>query len=158
MGGVDMKDQMLGPYLIERKRCAKWYMKLFKRLLNVSILNARILLESSAQKRHDHLAFRLNLVDSILTNHLSHCPSNRRCTVSMSRSTHQQPQRMVPFTHWPVLLEQTSTTAASNRNFRKRCTVCLREGKRSQKTTFCCETCQVPLCIQNCFKSYHMSQ
>lgn len=44
MGGVDLKDQMLEPYLLERKRCAKWYIKLFKRLLNVSIHISRILL------------------------------------------------------------------------------------------------------------------
>ncbi|KAJ8711774.1 hypothetical protein PYW08_008728 [Mythimna loreyi] len=155
MGGVDMKDQMLEPYLIERKRCGKWYMKLFKRLLNVSILNARILVESSTHKRHDHLAFRLSLVDSILTHHLSHCPQSRKFTVSSSRSTHHQPQRIVPSTHWPVLLERTEFTAARNRNFRKRCIVCLREGRKTQFSPYCCETCQVPLCITNCFKSYH---
>lgn len=58
MGGVDMKDQMLEPYLLERKRCAKWYMKLFKRLLNCSILKARILLQSSSDTFQDHLTFR----------------------------------------------------------------------------------------------------
>ncbi|XP_022828680.1 piggyBac transposable element-derived protein 4-like [Spodoptera litura] len=156
MGGVDMKDQMLEPYLIERKRCAKWYMKLFKRLLNVSILNSRILLESSLQKRHNHLVFRLSLVDSILTNHLSHCPQIRKFTVSASRSTHQQPQSIIRSAHWPVLLKQTECAVAANRNFRKRCVVCLK-NKKSQKTPYCCDTCKVPLCVTNCFKLHHTS-
>lgn len=156
-GGVDLKDQMLEPYLLERKRCAKWYMKLFKRLLNVSILNARILLESCAHKRSDHLAFRLQLVDTILTKHLPHCPLTRRNLIASSRSLHLAPGRLVHSTHWPVLLENTESSSSSSRNFRKRCLVCLREGRASSKTPYCCETCHVPLCILNCFKSYHTS-
>jgi hypothetical protein len=31
MLGVDLKDQMLQPYLLERKKSTKWYLKLFKR-------------------------------------------------------------------------------------------------------------------------------
>jgi hypothetical protein len=37
MLGVDLKDQMLQSYLLERKKVTKWYMKLFRRLLNVAI-------------------------------------------------------------------------------------------------------------------------
>ncbi|KAL0858681.1 hypothetical protein ABMA27_011173 [Loxostege sticticalis] len=154
MGGVDLKDQMLEPYLLERKRCAKWYMKLFKRLLNVSILNSRILLQSSTGKPHDHLAFRLQLADSILQNHLSNCPQGRRFTVANSRSSHRQHYRTL-HQHWPALLEQTESSMAHNKSFRKRCVVCLREGRRTSKTIFCCEACKVPLCMKNCFKVYH---
>ncbi|XP_045492556.1 piggyBac transposable element-derived protein 4-like [Colias croceus] len=159
MGGVDLKDQMLEPYLLERKRCQKWYMKLFKRLVNVSILNSRILLQSSTNKVHDHLVFRLQLVDSILAKHLSHCPQGRSRTVSSNRSQHQELGRLIPGAHWPTLLTtpQTGGNSAENRTFRKRCVVCLREGRKTIKTTFSCETCGVPLCIQNCFKSYHIS-
>ncbi|KAJ8712304.1 hypothetical protein PYW07_005146 [Mythimna separata] len=159
MRGVDTEDQMFEPYLLDIKRCAKWNMKLFKRLLNVSIQNSRILLESSTQKNHNHLAFRLSLVDSILTYHLPYCPQGRRFTISSSISTHQIPQPIIPSnTHWPVLMGRSAATAARNRSFRKRCFICLREGRKSQKTPYCCETCQVPLCIINCFKLYHTSQ
>ncbi|KAL0895498.1 hypothetical protein ABMA27_011608 [Loxostege sticticalis] len=158
MGGVDLKDQMLEPYLLERKRCSKWYMKLFKRLLNVSILNARTLFQSSTQKKQDHLAFRLQLVDSILTNHLQQCPVTRRYAVSASRSSHQSHIRNSrQLTHFPVRLQQTESSLANERSFRKRCIVCLREGRKSSKTAFSCETCNVPLCIENCFKAYHMN-
>lgn len=36
MGGIDLKDQKLSMYLLERKRGVKWYTKIFKRLLNVA--------------------------------------------------------------------------------------------------------------------------
>ncbi|XP_041984607.1 piggyBac transposable element-derived protein 4-like isoform X2 [Aricia agestis] len=155
MRGVDMKDQMLEPYLLERKRCKNLYTKLFKRLLNVSILNSRILLQSCTQKNFDHLAFRLQLVDTILSNHLSHCPQSRKHTVSSSRSTHDQPSRFVLSTHWPILLESTESCSSRNRNFWKRCFVCLKNGKKNQKTPYCCESCRVPLCVKDCFKAYH---
>jgi hypothetical protein len=40
---ADLKEQLLHSYLTERKRMNKWYMKLFHRLLNTSILKAMII-------------------------------------------------------------------------------------------------------------------
>lgn len=40
MGGVDLKEQVLSTYLLERKRGLKWYIKVFRRLLNTSNLKA----------------------------------------------------------------------------------------------------------------------
>jgi hypothetical protein len=37
MGGVNLKDQLLESYLVERKRTDKWYMKLFRMLLNSAV-------------------------------------------------------------------------------------------------------------------------
>jgi hypothetical protein len=56
--GVDMKDQMLQPYLMEQKKGTKWYMKLFKRLLNAAIHNAMVMYHSlSNNKNIDSLKF-----------------------------------------------------------------------------------------------------
>ena len=38
--------------------------------------------------------------------------------------------------------------------FYKRCTVCLKHGKRKE-TKFQCDKCEVPLCILPCFKDFH---
>lgn len=38
MGGVDLKDQLLHPYFIERKQMSKWNIKIFYRLLNAIII------------------------------------------------------------------------------------------------------------------------
>ena len=40
MGGVDLKDQLLHMYMVERKKMSKWYLKLFKRLLNATVLSS----------------------------------------------------------------------------------------------------------------------
>ena len=43
MGGVDLKDQLLQPYLLETKKMTKWYIKLFRRLLNTTVLNCMVI-------------------------------------------------------------------------------------------------------------------
>jgi len=40
MGGVDLKDQLLRMYMVERKKMTKCYLKLFKRQLNSPVLNS----------------------------------------------------------------------------------------------------------------------
>ncbi|KAI8421116.1 hypothetical protein MSG28_008209 [Choristoneura fumiferana] len=69
MGGVDKKDQMLATYPIERKRTRIWYKKLFRRLLNVSTLNAYIIHKKNATVKLPHRNFRRTLINTILEKH-----------------------------------------------------------------------------------------
>jgi hypothetical protein len=39
-GGVDLKDKMVEPFVLERKQAKKSYIKFFFRLLNVAVHNA----------------------------------------------------------------------------------------------------------------------
>jgi hypothetical protein len=64
MGGVDLRDQLLQMYLVERKRRHKWYMKVI-RLLNATVLNVMIIYWHNTGKQIDQLAFRVNLVDAL---------------------------------------------------------------------------------------------
>jgi hypothetical protein len=43
MGAIHLKDQMLQPHLLQPKEGSKWYMKLFKMLLNIAIHNTMII-------------------------------------------------------------------------------------------------------------------
>jgi hypothetical protein len=63
MGQV-LQDQLLNMYLVEWKRMQKWYMKLFRSLLNATVLNA-IIYRHNTGKKIDQLAFRVNLVEAI---------------------------------------------------------------------------------------------
>ena len=40
-------------------------------------------------------------------------------------------------------------------NKRKNCTLCYSTGK-TRKTFFICDQCKVPLCVDGCFKNYHI--
>jgi hypothetical protein len=48
MGGVDLKDQLLQNYLLERKQMTKWYIKLFRRLLKSTILNCIVICRTNS--------------------------------------------------------------------------------------------------------------
>jgi len=70
MGGVDVRDQLLQPYLLERKKMSKWYIKLFRRLLNITVLNCMVICRAiSGQTKIDHFKFRVELVQALLTAH-----------------------------------------------------------------------------------------
>ena len=59
MGGIDLKDQLLQPYLLERKKMAKWYIKLFRRLLNITVLNCMVICcANSGPTKIDYFKFR----------------------------------------------------------------------------------------------------
>jgi len=45
IGGVDLKDQLLHIYMVERKKMTKRYLKLFKRLLNSTVLNSLLFID-----------------------------------------------------------------------------------------------------------------
>jgi hypothetical protein len=65
VGGVDLKDQLLQMYLVERKCMHKWYMKLFRRLLNATVLNTLIIYRHNTGHKIDQLALRVNLVEAL---------------------------------------------------------------------------------------------
>jgi len=70
MGGVDLKDHLLQPYLLERKKMSKWYIKLFRRSLNITVLNCMIICCTNlGQTKIDHFKFRVELVQALLTEH-----------------------------------------------------------------------------------------
>jgi hypothetical protein len=54
IGTIDLKDHLLNRYLVERKRMSKWYMKLFKHLLNCTVLNSMILFRQVTGQNIDH--------------------------------------------------------------------------------------------------------
>ena len=57
--------------LLERKK-TKWYIKLFRRLLNIAVLNWMVICcTNSGQTKIDHFKFRVELVQALLIEHAS---------------------------------------------------------------------------------------
>jgi hypothetical protein len=81
MGAIDLKDQLLNMYLVERKRMSKWYMKLFKRLLNCTVLNSMILFRQVRGHNIDHLSYRVQLVEGLFYKYAEdRSGEGRRCS------------------------------------------------------------------------------
>jgi hypothetical protein len=65
MGGIDLKNQLLQPYLLERKSSSKRYIKLFQRLLNKAVLNSMTVYQENTGRRIEQLLYRVQLVEGL---------------------------------------------------------------------------------------------
>ncbi|XP_041974761.1 piggyBac transposable element-derived protein 4-like [Aricia agestis] len=145
MGGVEKKDQMLAAYPIERKRSKFWYKKLFRRLLNVSVLNSFIIhKKSSPTSPLSHRSFRVKLVNLLLK---KHCSRPVTSLPSVPPVTTQNVD-VGPFDITHRLEEHPLRNGARKRRL---CTVC-----KKRVWTFCIG-CDKTVCKSSCFVSLHNS-
>lgn len=130
MGGVDKKDQLLAMYPVERKRTSVWYKKLFRRLLNITVLNSYIIHHHSSSMTHRN--FRVALVKSLLEHSASH-PIPPSPTRNKPNITH----RLAEF---PM---------GKHQRMRRACTACKKPVR-----TFCVG-CGKTVCMEPCFVTIH---
>lgn len=127
MGGIDRSDQMRQYYETSR-RAKKWWCYLFWFCLDVSIVNAHILMQIADNHPHlTQLEFRLELVNALIG--------------EFSSRQHNVRGGAVQTGHWPVKMTKG------------RCKRCLKK----QKVTFCrmgCELCGFRICLA-CFKNHN---
>ena len=146
MGGVDLKDQLLQPYLLERKKMTKWYIKLFRRLLNVTVLNCMVICHAnSGQTKIDHYKFRVELVQALLIEHGSESVRKFQGRHSTDKNVPRLVER-----HFPERIPPTEKKARPTR----RCVVCYKNNRRKE-TVFWCPECEAALCVEECFKAFH---
>lgn len=144
MGGVDLKDQKLSTFLFERKRCHKWYMKVFRRLVNTSLLNAFIIYtKNPTYKLCSHRDFRRSVAEGLFARF-------GKASVPLRPVLHPS-LRLQPGKHFPVPTEKFPNSAV-HRKFS--CARCKLMKRRTQVRTICL-VCQVPLCIGECWLDYH---
>jgi hypothetical protein len=138
MIGVDLKNQLLHSYLIERKHMSKWNMKLFHGLLehlNSECNDNR----SNTGKSIDQLSFRIQLVEGLLVKYA--------CAVEQKAPGRHSLDNIVPCLRERHFVRRIPPTARKARP-QKRCVVCQKRGK---DTVY---WCGVGLCIE-CFCDYH---
>jgi hypothetical protein len=143
MGGVDLKDQLLNMYLVERKRMNKWYMKLFKRLLNSTVLNSMIIFRQATGRNIDHLSFRVQLVEGLFSKYAE----------ERSRVGRRASDNTLPRLRERHFIRRVAPKSQKSRP-QRRCVVCTKHGKK-KLSVYCCEECNVGLCLENCFEAYH---
>jgi len=111
MGGVDLKDQLLQPYLLERKKMTKWYIKLFRRLLSVTVLNSMVICRAnSGQTKIDHFKFRVELVQALLIEHQSESVRKFQGHYSTDKNVPQLVER-----HFPERIPRTKKKDQANK-------------------------------------------
>ncbi|XP_022831836.1 uncharacterized protein LOC111360197 [Spodoptera litura] len=134
MGGIDKKDQIEAS-CPDEKRSQIWYKKIFKRLLNLSVLNAFIMYKHTHEKETQR-GFRVSLINSLL-------------------KQHQQWNAVIPtpvvfssdeFVHYAV---ENRFLPSAKQRMRRHCAHC------SKRCTSSCFGCKVPLCVFTCFHPFH---
>lgn len=136
MGGVDKKDQMLSMYPIERKRTKIWYKKLFRRLLNVSVLNSYILTKHTDSSLK-HRTFRMSLIRSLVDKH------------SATPAAVLPPTRPRFFDAQRHFLAEYPFLPGKYGRLRRICVVC-----KKRIATYCVG-CEKAVCLSTCFVSLH---
>jgi hypothetical protein len=136
MLGVDLKDQMLQPYLLERKKSTKWYLKLFKRVLSVAIHNTVVIYRPLPNNKNmDTINFRLSLAQGIVEKHGPAVPRPVYGRLSLELPPKRRTER-----HF---LEGIPATGRQNL---KKDVVCSEDDKRKESIYWCSE-CEAGLCL-----------
>ncbi|KAG8224460.1 hypothetical protein J437_LFUL003183 [Ladona fulva] len=145
MGVIDLEDQMLQPYSLDRKCMQKWYIKLFRRLLNIAVINSFIIYKKNIRKPMDLLSFTVQLVEDLFLKYAVERGGNVGGRQASDNNVPRLTER-----HFIRKVKPKGTKSRPQR----RCVVCSKHGKRKD-TVYCCSECDVGLCLAECFETYH---
>ena len=144
IGGVDLKDQFLQTYLLQRKRMTKCYTKLF-RLPNTTVLNCIVIRRAnSGQTKIDHFKFRVELVQALLIEHGSE-------SVRKFQGHHLYRKMCRDFLKD---IFQGEYYRQKNASSSKRCVVCYKNIKAKEKV-FLCSECEAAVWVEEGFTPFH---
>lgn len=147
MGAVDRTD-MLQSSIESVRKTVKWYKKVFFHLLDMTLLNAHAVYKMKTGKDDPIAQFQLNLVKNIVSKYATEDIS--RQSSSRRGENAESPLRLIA-RHFPNQLPKNAT---NSKQMYRRCVVCSKNKKRKE-TSYCCLSCDVPLCILPCFERYH---
>jgi len=141
-----LKDQLLHMYMVERKKMTKWYLKLFKRLLNSAVLNSFVVYWQVMGRSIQQLSYRIQLVEGLFMKYVravetQSVPGRKASNNTVSRLTERHFLRKV-------------APKTEKSKPQKRCVVGSKHGKK-KTSVYCCQICDVGLCLEDCFELYH---
>ena len=153
----DLSDQLMTSYCMLH-RSVKWWRKLFFRMLSLLLNNAYVLHKKFGVKPLAHNVFLEHSVQYLLNESLGNATTKvmRKRPAEMSTSCQFEGH------HYPVHITKCSGSKIGS----KKCSAC-NFGKKElfahdftislkcKLTSYQCDVCKVPLCIELCFKTYH---
>lgn len=139
MGGVDHADQMISLYDLDR-RSAKWWKKVFFRLLMTSVHNAHIVYQELICEKIPFIDFLVDVAESLISQ-------------GRAESTYKRSRRQGRISKKVKFCENVGDHLPVEKGGRNRCVRC-QSRKVEKRTKLICQKCQVALCI-GCFTPYH---
>ena len=141
-----MKDQLLHMYMVERKKMTKWYLKLFNRLLNSTVLNSFVVYRQVTGRNIQQLSYRIELVEGLFTKFA-------RAAETQSVPGRQGSDKTVPRLTERHFLRNVAPKTVKSKP-RRKCDLCSKDGKK-KTSVYCCQIRDVGLCLEDCFELYH---
>ena len=140
IGGVDLKDQLLHMHMVERKKMTKRYLKLFKTLLNSTVLNLFVVYRQVTGRNIQQLSYRIQLVEGLFTKYVHDVETWSASGQKASNNTVPQ------LTERHFLRKVVPKTEQSKP---QRCgVVCSKHGK-NKTSVYCCQIRDVGLCLED---------
>ena len=142
MGGVDKADQLVLYYRYAH-RSTKWWKRVFFHMLDLTLVNAHILYNTTNSTKQSQLDFRIAVAEGLLQGHTRPTPTHYtapQVTLPLRLSERAFPE--------PIPKETPC-------GGRPQCEVCRARKKKRSQTQFRCKLCHVPLHLHPCFEIYH---
>ena len=140
VGGVDLCDQLMSYYRFPH-RSKRWYLPLFHELMEIVVINARVLFTKIRHQDMSILNFRKQVIAGVL--------EEMRWEVGEVR----RPAALAPTylrlsgRHFPLKVQgsKRDCISCSDRS--------VLHGRH--QTSYVCMQCNVPLCVDDCFVRFH---
>ncbi|KAF2366344.1 PiggyBac transposable element-derived protein [Trinorchestia longiramus] len=140
MGGVDSTDRMVTLYELDRKS-KKWWIKVFFKLMMTAVYNSYIIQCDVQHRKPPFITFLVKLAESMIEAGRNNLPKKRKRYYGRPSKTSTTMSNVGD--HMPVKSNQ-----------RRRCNRC-HSRKRERRTQWISQKCNIPLCIDECFRIYH---
>ncbi|XP_068227913.1 piggyBac transposable element-derived protein 4-like [Palaemon carinicauda] len=141
MGGVDLSDNLLVHFSTARNRLKKYYKKVFRHLLDLSILNCYITYRALGG-RVVRREFILRISERLIIKYAEERPVPLRRPPQLAA----KPSRMIG-RHFPDYCPPTDKKKRPLRT----CSQC-RKNKIRKESSYWCKDCEVGLCVAPCFR------
>ena len=157
MQGCDLLDQLMTSYCMLR-RSVKWWRKLFFHMFSLLLNDTFVLHEKFGMKPVTHDVFLEHIVKYLINESMG----NATTKIIRKRPAELLTSCRFEGHHYPVHIPKCSGSKIGS----KKCSAC-NFGKKELKatshtsslkcklTSYQCDVCKVPLCIEPCFKTYH---
>ena len=147
MGGVDLSDNLMVHFLTARNRLKKYYKKVFRHMLDMTLLNSYITYKALGRKvaRRE---FILTLSEKLTSRYAPERPATTRRPPRLS----EKPLQLIG-RHFSEYCPPTKKKARPLRV----CAQCWK-NKIRKECLYWCKDCEVGLCVAPCFRDWHTKE
>jgi hypothetical protein len=143
MGGVDLLDQKIVSYSLDRRSKIKFYLRPFFDLLDIAMVNSYVIWNKlNPNSKLTSLQFRRSVTRELISGNTSRdIDYYTKRSGKTDACSDKSAEKHLPEFH----------------SSRKRCRLCA-DNKLDFKTVFQCTACKAPFCItneRNCFRDFH---